>query len=700
MSGLLTTELAWAIRRFEFDLLLDPDLLTLQRPFSQNDAFKLDVLLEDLLAYLPQLKHCLHQSQSGRDKVEWYVGGRATLVQVLEIQGSIDLFLSSILLVPLVLSDGVFTAKLKRVYLVLLECKLALLNMKKKIDIVSNYEEIKGQIIDGLLKEVRQCAELFEECKLRAVLSETPIDISLEQIIAKMKLGDVAHSSTFSVRSLAYPAISEAEKETDSQLESLKQRLDPIHVAMDFLDQRVQNFNSTCGTIFPGAIVELNLDYDRLRKLWDRLLTDYGTFKKHTVDSRWHSLFLFLIQEILNKSLKMIKELESHQSSGSFYISDALGSSFKICSNAITLIHKAFMENVIYDKELVSKYNDTLLTQWSEVNALLSNDFTAKSESSPLPTPSQDKGYRPLKMAQGRTPLAESKPERPIPTATIGMGIDLGLGVNPSPSVPFSITKSDRIVDLSIDTDIMPKSSIQKALMGLADPHGVCEDDDIATLVHNTPVISQDKPNRQIWAKLQQTTTQKSRIPLMAADYSQRGYPVIKKKVFNGGGTTKIPSISPLNAVFISPDRRSQVYEHPLQMHFETPVAFTGPESSAFSTLESAQTALRSPPVFNLSRTHRQTRRVSSSDGSVSGEDIFRSSRSRLSSLRVQADKMSLVGMTTPNLAFEAGNFSDFSPDRVSLRSTSPERPESSIGSRFDDLHLTQPLKSAKKMWR
>lgn len=697
MSSLLASELQWAIRQFEFSLLLDPELSALQRPFSQNDAFKLDVLLEDLLVYLPTLKSCLHRSEAGKDKTDWYLSGRSALMLVLEILNGIDQFLSSVLLIPLVLSDGVFTAKLKRVYLVLLDCKLALLNSKRKIDIVSNYEEIKGQIIDGLHREVALCFSQFEECKLQAVPLETPQDISLEQIVARMRIGDNSPPSAFSVRSLAFPALSSVDSVTNSALENLERRLDPIRVAMDFLDQRVQNFNGTCGTVFPGAIVELNQDYGTLRKLWEKLLGEFANFKKQSVDSRWHTLFEFLIREILEKSAEMILELERHQQQGSFYISDELGAKFKLCSNAITLIHKAFMENVIYDKMLITTYNDTLLTQWRELNALLANDFSAKSALSPLPVQSHNDGYRPIKMARGRTPLAEGKDDKPIASSVLGMGIDLGLDVNPSPSVPFSITKTDRIVDLSIDTEIVPRSNIQMALMGLA---GGAEEDDVPTLVHNTPVIPQGEAKKEIWAQLRQIPVQRSRIPLMVADYTLRKYPVIKKMHISGSHPTKIPSISPLNSVFISPERRSQNSENSFQRNFETPVGHVYRQQSSAFSLNSPQTALRSPPVFNLTRGHGAGRRVSSSDGSVGGEDIFRSGCSRLSSLRMRAEKMSLVGLTTPNLAFEAGNLSDFLPDRVSLRSTSPERPELSIGSRFDDLHLTQPLKSAKKQWR
>lgn len=683
MERLLAAELSWAIRHFEFELLQDKDLLNLQHPLSQLDTFKIHKIFDDLLAYLSQLKDTLHQIQIGKDDIEWFTDSRPSVIKMLDLQNSIYEFVSTILLAPLVLSDGVLTAKLKEVSQVLLDCKLALLTAKKKIDIISNFKEIKGQIINGLFLEVQKCIDMFELSKQWAIPLELPKDISLEQITAKMKLNDITHTGNFSLRSVAFPVFTEQEKEGNVQFETLERRLDPINVAMDFLGQRVRSFNTICDSVFPGAIIELNRDFNRLRKLWEHLLTEFVSLKKHAIDTRWNSLFLFLIEDILQKSLLMITEIQEDHSMGSFFISDELGSTFKTCSNAITLIHKAFLENIVYDKFLAQKYNDTLLPRWTELNALLANDFPTSQPTSPLASTFTEKGYRPIKMAQGRTPLAETQHERPVSTASLGTGIDLGLDVNPSPSVPFSITKTDRIVDLSIDADAVPKNSIQRALLGLMESQGAHEDDDdAATLVHVTPVVSLDDSGLDVWGRLRGPTIRKSRIPLMASNYTRMDYPVIKKTFVEGYNPTKIPSISPFNAVFISPDRRSQSSDSARALVFDTPVGDnhksygTRRSSIREGTPELEQTVLKSPPVFNLAQTFK-SRRMSSSDSSISGEDIFRSIRSRSSSLRLRAEKMSLVGLTTPNLAFEAGQLSDYSPDRISFRSISSERPES-----------------------
>lgn len=711
---LLSTDLAWAIRHFDFNLLIDPDVLNLQRNLTQHDVFKLDKILDDLASYLSQLKRSLLLSQLQKDDILYFSDGRETVVKMLQIASKIDEFVSTVLVVPLVLDNSVLTAKLKSISLALLDCKQALLATRNKVDIVSNYHEIKYVIIEQLLEEVRRCTASFELCHQSSLPLELPTGISLEQITTKMRLNDISHNRPFSMRSITFPVFTDQEREAYYQFETLEGRLDPIQVSMDFVQQRVQGFNSMCGAIFPSAIIELNREYDRLVNLWDNLLSEFISVKKHTVDTRWHSIFLFLIDYILQKSLEMIAELQKDRSSGVFQISDLLGSSFKTCSNVITLIHKAFMENVIYDKSLTRLYNETLLPKWQELNKLLENDLSADVPSYPTPNTFTEEGYRPIRMVQRRTPLAESdentrtEKTRNERAPLLGIGLDLGLGINACPSVPFSISKKDRIVDLSIDLDNLPRTNIQKTLMELLEAQHLPEDDDMATLVHETPFIEQKSSFESTRTLLRKPTAARSKIPVIVYNYSKLGYPVIKKKLAEGHRVSRIPSISPLHSVFISPERRlvggvvaePTIPEHVLADEQKENLlpAF---RKLSFHSPELTFASLRSPPQFTLSRSYRNgNRRVSSSDGSMSGDDIFRSNRSRSSSLRLKADRMSLVGILTPNLAYGANHLSDFSPDQLSLRSTSPERPESSIGSRFDDNHLTQPLKSSKKLWR
>ncbi|KAF5210028.1 hypothetical protein E0198_002887 [Clavispora lusitaniae] len=182
-----------------------------------------------------------------------------------------------------------------------------------------------------------------------------------------------------------------------------------------------------------------------------------------------------------------------------------------------------------------------------------------------------------------------------------------------------------------------------------------------------------------------------SRIPLIVSNYASLGLPVIKKKYTHL--PTRIASISPSHPVFISPERR--------EIH--TPKQT--PESRSDSP------RLRSPVVFNMSH-------------------LTKHSAERSSSLQKSADQMSLRGLRTPDLStgrsskltrsaenpvvksaerlYSPGMYaksprlkpSQLKSPGVTLPSTSPERPETSIGSRFDDINLPRSVKEARKAWR
>ena len=45
-----------------------------------------------------------------------------------------------------------------------------------------------------------------------------------------------------------------------------------------------------------------------------------------------------------------------------------------MCSNSITLIQKAFKENIITDPELVTIFNHDLVPKWEELNNIITNN--------------------------------------------------------------------------------------------------------------------------------------------------------------------------------------------------------------------------------------------------------------------------------------------------------------------------------------
>lgn len=182
-----------------------------------------------------------------------------------------------------------------------------------------------------------------------------------------------------------------------------------------------------------------------------------------------------------------------------------------------------------------------------------------------------------------------------------------------------------------------------------------------------------------------------SRIPLIVSNYASLGLPVIKKKYTHL--PTRIASISPSHPVFISPERR--------EIHTPKQTPETRSDSPR----------LRSPVVFNMSH-------------------LTKHSAERSSSLQKSADQMSLRGLRTPDLStgrsskltrsaenpvvksaerlYSPGTYaksprlktSQLKSPGITLPSTSPERPETSIGSRFDDINLPRLVKEARKAWR
>ncbi|OVF11462.1 hypothetical protein A9F13_01g09823 [Clavispora lusitaniae] len=161
----------------------------------------------------------------------------------------------------------------------------------------------------------------------------------------------------------------------------------------------------------------------------------------------------------------------------------------------------------------------------------------------------------------------------------------------------------------------------------------------------------------------------------------------------HGHETTPKHLPSPSHPVFISPERR--------EIHTPKQTPETRSDSPR----------LRSPVVFNMSH-------------------LTKHSAERSSSLQKSADQMSLRGLRTPDLStgrsskltrsaenpvvksaerlYSPGTYaksprlkpSQLKSPGITLPSTSPERPETSIGSRFDDINLPRSVKEARKAWR
>lgn len=89
------------------------------------------------------------------------------------------------------------------------------------------------------------------------------------------------------------------------------------------------------------------------------LLKEKNSYKKDNINVKWNEIFEYLIEEIFKECGRLIREVGSSSSNvtippatgggGGTTITDEVGNKYKMCSNSITLIQKAFKENIITD---------------------------------------------------------------------------------------------------------------------------------------------------------------------------------------------------------------------------------------------------------------------------------------------------------------------------------------------------------------
>lgn len=685
----------WAKRHFDFAALIGSDLTDpkhLDRGLLTFENSKTVAILLDVEQYLHLIKTLFDKAED--ETLSWYHEERVLVSALYKEVTLIELFVALTMALPGALNTKELLNHLKHTSDLLAKAKQALLQAQTAVSISAQYHELRFDSIKEIHREVATCAELYTA--LRDVrLLELPEDLSMESVVSQIKFTGAETSIETPVM-----AFSSGEYDFFESFERFESRLKPISISIKFLEHRIGEFNHTCGILFPSAIADVNRDYDSLRKAWKKVVSDFSSLRDSAIVLRWRHLCVFLIDQMVTRLDEMAKELNKNQSRGSLEVSDKLGMSFKLCSNANMLLHKAMMDYVGDDKSIRERFKSELRPRWTNVNELLSGTIHLhKAPGTPRETTPEigEDGLKPVKMIQKRTPLALSEAKRlPSTNSPNNGGFDLRLGVNPSPNVPISAQKTDRFVDLDLDPSQLPSARLQMALLGLQlppknDVSNASHNDSTETLVHpKTPELHQIDPisnyTRLLQAYSQAHPPLPSRIPVIVEHYIQMNLPVIKKVSSKG---SRIPSISPSHPVFISPERRPQ--SRPTPPNFANPL---------FKTPLVSPVLLRSPPLFTLPKKRIGGR--TSSAGSLFAGDMTPQERSRASLLTMRADKLSLAGQTTPNLAYETGSIDEVEPylDRVSLRSTSPDRPGSSIGSRFDESHLLQPIKPARKAWK
>lgn len=625
-----------------------------------------------------------------------------------------------------------------------LAAQLALEAARDRSELAASWSELELQVMTALVAEVAVCDREAAALDRTPLLFSIPSTVTLEQLLL---LGSAE-------RDLAIPALSAAEREFYVLLDRLRARLIPLRVLMDLLDVRVEDFKKRAGPIFPSTAAELSVRYASLAAKYEKaVVMRYSAVEHRAVSIRWQEICAFVVSEVMRRCDNMIAAFESTGSS------DAVATSYKTCAAGVGLIQAAVAARVVRAPDLAEEFNSMLLPRWRQLNSLLGSTpspnavpASASGAYDGISSPSPIKGLRQFKMTKSDnlvdapTPRALPRPYLPFisisgsPMDRFAPGLDLGVGVNPSPSIPFSV-QVDRVIDLSIDVALeLASKSVHAALLELSNEsdgsspskgqnnnkntsqetfdevlssvssstQNKSDTDEVATLVHDSydreargsshgghstedlntiPSSDVKKKERPPSLKVFHAAYRPSKIPLISVNYNQLGLPVIKKKIVYGYKPTRIPSISPFHPVFISPERRAPPSTEHEQTTFQTPNPYQFSEKDT----------LRSPVTFDMSRFNNPHRRLSSV--SSSGTDEFLTSCSRSSSLKIPAEKMTLLVLRTPDLTIGASS-TERSIDRIPLRSSSPERPETSIGSRYDNVNLTKPLKSPKKAWR
>lgn len=687
----LSTLLARAPR-----LLIVPDLIetpSTSLAVLHYDFFKIAKVVDDIYVHLQlvakllvHIEHCMANDPVCMD-LGWFCDGKEALDALLNDTASVDTIIAQLL--PQV--DLAQNAPHRKTYLLLakfettantlLDVKKQLFTTKRSVDVAINYRELTENIMGSLLTEIDLClAKLSEirQLKLSSPRRHLP-KFDLATIMSKMQIYDLSLSTSYSLKSMQLPTFSEIDRSLYCDYLSVEARISPLKVSLDFLPLKTDEFKFMCGTLYPDAVAYVARSYQRVMEKWGYLQSELADLKSESLDKRWNEIFAYLIEQasVKSEALSSILLEQKKSKAPEELITDEIGSSYKLCSNLITLINRAFVEKVITETDLMKQFNEVLFPKWEALNELITNPSSKPTSVHQSPKTEFQLDSNGLRKFQ--TVKRDITPPEKIVKNTMGngLGLDLGMQVKSSSSqVPFSIQQKERVKDfIGVNSSDEKKRSLKQALMRLNGTDGKehhDEDDDAATLVYNpTPkldifssrdsIVVRDRLSKlristdidELFERLK-STPQKSRLPSICADYIKRGFPVLKKKVFTGSRPSRIPCISPNHPVFVSPEKRPQYRED----------------------------KLLDPPQFLMQA------------GGPQSVDLFRKPTGKVrvitspTCLNSTAGKLGSLS-NAPNLQFRASS----SPGR-SYRSTSPERPSSALGSRFEEAHLVAPMSS------
>lgn len=719
MNDLLLSDIINTAPKFSFfdELLLIPPHGTELQP---HDFFKITKVIDDIGLYLKELQSVLNQIKisniEDRVKIDWYYEGREQLYELNKNLLDIDSIISRLLMVLELpvnsknLQYNHLLSKCEEVTDLSLDVKKLVIIMKKKTDISINYMELNDSTITTLNNEITDCIRMFSKLQDATLSSpqQTINTFNLQEIVHKMQINK---ESMRSMKSIILPTFNDQDESIYHEYSSLESKLEPLKVSINFLPLRIEEFLNLCGDSFPDAIFVINEKFGKLIDNWDSLIMGLEKFKVHTIDPKWDKIFSFLISEIEKIIDSLLNEF---QTKANRKINKRIGENYKLCSNTITLVRKSITERLITNTETVNSYNDNLLVKWRDLNQCLVlnqnyddiSNYT-NNEFSGLKTLRTTRNLSsPSRSATVTSPFRNSGNDE----LSSGLGIDLGIDIE-NLHIPFSIKNVEKVRNFESDLGKSAKPSLLHefklnrrvksagaALMIFDDeetlvPKTNKDEQEIATLIDAVGKVKLTEPPKQF----------KSRIPTIVPNYIKLGYSIIPMPNVT---QSKIPRISPTHKAFQSPTKSVKSVNSDYSMSLNSPIKFEklrGKKKRHNSTNNGDNISpmkLKSPSL-NLTSTPNLAFPLSPGYAS----SISTSSPRNLSPKNFPPRNLSPRNLSPRALSMEKYSPpGQISPTRhsssASYRSTSPERPGSSLGSRFDNENLLQPLKHIKPAWK
>ncbi|KAM9893940.1 hypothetical protein OXX79_009026 [Metschnikowia pulcherrima] len=737
MSKPPTMNLSQAVQHLDIEDLVYGWLNDTDHTSGRFEKVKLDKIAEDVASYMAELSVAIDHVLQHENNSQFYHEVRDSIKRMTSVMGMIDKFLREAFLIVDSSED------LKLVSL-LHKLTVQSIRTKKQIAVLTKRSNIAFELMD--LRDITFCELKRElvECEGRLLrLKATPSSFFSKSLpvesLSDFLLSTSYSSSAASLESGLLFVFTEEERTFSQGLIDLESRLRPGQVSIDMFKHKLSEVDIPPG-LFAEESEKSRIESLRLESEWIRLSEDFVHLKNTTIGTRLICVFENLNSVIAKTTDQMIDEVQSAGSA-----SEAFGLDFKRCSAAVNLVCEISSSEHPGLRSCTTQYNSVISPRWRYLNELLQEKRELGYFHNPTVQPllshvSRNDGdfLRPMKMNRSSTPSAEEV-ARWSSDQPLGLGINLNLDIKPSPPVPFSIKRSNRIVDLNYDSHTLSSPCPQQSIMQSTRDHigeyynvqtGLSEEQlslpsTPAMFSLTSPVLHQearttettpfytitklDNPvsnikrsqglskdeKTSVFEKLRKFDVRASQIPVLAANYLQMNLPVLRKKYRRDEGPSRIPTISPDNDVFCSPERRPN-----FTPSTKKTVPNQGLQDAPSLKADSAKVEkLESPPAFLIA--HKNASKLKNSrraEGTVPLGDVT-NKHLRASQIKAPARKVSLINSAMPNLAFSCDTPRDaVSP--VSWRSTSPERPCSSMGSRFDEQHLTQPLKHQKKAWK